>query len=102
MLAISKYKAQLDDVFNRHQVERAYVFGSALREDFHDGSDLDFLIEFKNNVKDPLERGRLWWNLHDTLRNLFNREIDLVTKNSLRNPYFIEELEKNKFQVYGN
>ena len=102
MKIISKYKEQLADVFSVHKVERAYVFGSALREDFHDESDLDFLIKFDNKVQDPLEKGKLWWNLHDALRNLFNREIDLVTENSLKNPYFIEELDKTKLLIYGN
>jgi len=99
---ISKYKEQLADVFRRHKVERAYVFGSALRNDFRDESDLDFLIKFDDKIQNPLEKGQLWWNLHDALRNLFNREIDLITENSLKNPYFIEELEKTKFLIYGN
>jgi len=100
-LPISKYKEQLANIFRKHKVERAYIFGSALGENFRDESDLDFLIKFKDDIKDPLEKGELWWNLHDTLRNLFNREIDLVTENSLKNPYFIEELENTKSLIYG-
>ncbi len=101
-LSISKYREQLAQIFKNHKVEKAYVFGSAISDKFNKDSDVDFLIKFDDNLKDPLEKGELWWNLHDSLRNLFNREIDLVTENSLKNPYFIEELDKTKFLIYGN
>jgi uncharacterized protein len=39
--------------------------------------------------------------LHDELRDLFNREIDLVTERSLKNPYFINELNETRFLIYG-
>lgn len=86
--------------FKNHKVERAYAFGSVLKDDFDESSDIDFLIRFKPGI-DPLEKGELWWGLHDTLRDFFNREIDIITENSLKNPYFIEELEKTKKLIYG-
>ncbi len=87
-------------IFKSHKIEKAYVFGSALNEDFNESSDIDFLIKFKPDL-DPLEKGELWWNLHDTLRDFFNREIDIVTENSLKNPYFIKELDETKQLIYG-
>ncbi|RZL31341.1 MAG: nucleotidyltransferase domain-containing protein, partial [Pedobacter sp.] len=33
--------------------------------------------------------------------SLFDREIDLVTENSLSNPYFINEIEQSKQLIYG-
>lgn len=86
--------------FREHKIERAYAFGSVLKNDFDDNSDIDFLVRFKSGI-DPLEKGELWWSLHDTLRDFFNREIDIVTENSLKNPYFIKELEKTKKLIYG-
>jgi len=32
---------------------------------------------------------------------LFKRDIDLVTENSLKNPYFIEELNETKQLIYA-
>jgi|SRR5690554_3558184 len=101
-LSISKYREQLAQIFKNHKVEKAYIFGSSISDNFNEDSDVDFLIKFDDNLTDPLEKGKLWWNLHDSLRNLFNREIDLVTENTLKNPYFIEELNKTKFLIYGN
>ncbi|MGC4129219.1 MAG: nucleotidyltransferase domain-containing protein [Bergeyella sp.] len=102
MLFVSEYQEQLAEVFSRYKVVRAYLFGSAVRNDFNENSDVDFLIHFDKNLKDPLEKGKLWWDLHDELRDLLGREIDLVTENSLKNPYFIQELNKTKFLIYDS
>ena len=83
-----------------YKIEKAYVFGSVATEGFNENSDIDFLVTFQPNLT-PLEKGEMWWNLHDTLRNLFKREIDIVTENSLKNPYFIKELNETKELIYG-
>ena len=90
----------LKQFFKKHKIEKAYVFGSAASDNFNENSDIDFLVKFEMGI-DPLEKGELWWNLHDNLRDFFNREIDIVTENSLKNPYFIKELDKTKKLIYG-
>lgn len=97
---IEYQKSDLEKIFKQHKISKAYIFGSALSEKFNTKSDIDFLIQFENNLT-PLEKGTLWWSLHDSLRNLFDREIDLLTENSLRNPYFIKELNETKRLIYG-
>jgi len=86
-------------LFEKNKIQRAYVFGSAVSGNFDEKSDIDFLIRFQSDL-DPLEKGELWWNLHDKLRDFFNREIDIVTENSLKNPYFIKELDDTKKLIY--
>ncbi len=90
----------LRPLFKEHKIEKAYIFGSILTENFNENSDIDFLIKFKEEIE-PLEKGELWWNLHDELRNVFNRNIDIVTEKSLKNPYFIKELNETKKLIYG-
>ena len=90
----------LKPIFQRHKVEKAYLFGSAIKANFSTQSDIDLLITFQENI-DPLEKGELWWSLYDALRVHFNREIDLVTESSLKNPYFIEEVNNTKQLIYG-
>ena len=91
---------RITEIFKNHKVEKAYVFGSFLSENFNDKSDIDFLIRFEEGIA-PLEKSELWWNLHDTLRDFFNREVDIITENSLKNPYFIKELNDTKKLIYG-
>ena len=98
-ILISK-KEEINSLFKNHKVVKAYIFGSAATSDYNIDSDVDFLISFQDGI-DPLEKGKLWWSLHDSLRNLIKREIDLVTESSLKNPYFIKELELNKRLIYG-
>lgn len=76
----------LKPFFKQHKIEKVHVFGSVVTGDFHENSDIEFLIKFRPDI-DPLEKGELWWNLHDILRGFFKREIDLVTENSLKNPW---------------
>ncbi len=90
----------LDKFFVKHKIEKAYIFGSAVTDKFNENSDIDFLVKFKPDIP-PLEKGELWWNLHDELRVYLNREIDLVTESSLKNPYFIQELNQTKRLIYG-
>ncbi len=97
---IIKHKKEVTRIFKSHKIEKAFLFGSANTKKFNSKSDIDFLISFKKNIP-PLEKGELWWNLHDELRNLFKREIDLITENSLKNPYLINEINKTKELVYG-
>ncbi|WP_372949728.1 nucleotidyltransferase family protein [Mariniphaga sp.] len=96
---ISSNIEKIRQFFEMHKIERAFIFGSAVTEDFNEKSDLDFLVRFQPDLE-PLEKGELWWNLHDKLRDFFNREIDIVTENSLKNPYFIKELEETKELIY--
>ncbi len=97
---VIKYKKEIQKIFERNKVENAFIFGSVLTGKFNENSDVDFLIKFKEGIN-PLEKGELWWSLHDDLRNLLNREIDIITENSLKNPYFIEELNNTKQKIYG-
>lgn len=100
---INLISSNIDEVkrlFKLHRIERAYLFGSAVSENFTENSDLDFLVKFEDNIE-PLEKGELWWNLHDQLRDLFKREVDIVTERSLKNPYFIKEIDKTKELIYG-
>lgn len=90
----------LVSVLSRHPISSAYLFGSVLTDRFNKESDLDLIVNFKEGL-DPLEAGEHWWSIHDQLRDLLNREIDIVTERSLKNPYFIEELKNTRYKVYG-
>ena len=98
--SISNKIRLLKPIFQMHKVEKAYLFGSVTTANFTAQSDIDLLITFQKNI-DPLEKGELWWSLYDSLRLHFNREIDLVTESSLKNPYFIEEVNNTKQLIYG-
>ena len=94
------YLSQVIHFLKEHKIANASLFGSVLTNHFNQKSDVDFLINFQPGL-DPLEKGALWWNLHDKLRDAINREVDLVTETALKNPYLIEEINKSKVKIYG-
>jgi predicted nucleotidyltransferase len=97
------FQAQLPlvtKIFKEHKIRSAYAFGSVISDKFNDESDIDLLISFEDGLE-PLEKGEIWWNLHDTLRDVFNREIDMLIEESLKNPYFIEEINEKKQLIYA-
>ena len=60
------------------------LFGSVLRDDFRPDSDIDVLLSFEEYSA---------WSLYDLvdmkdeLKAIFGRDVDLVEKEAIRNPY---------------
>ena len=98
---IDKYQELILNLCNRYHVKRLELFGSALRDDFDwENSDLDFLIEFADNrTTGAFDR---YFGLKEELERLFKRPVDLVEERAIKNPYFRQEIERDKILVYGN
>jgi predicted nucleotidyltransferase len=84
----------------QYGIERLFVFGSALREDFRPGeSDIDLLVEFG-----PLEitkRFHVFLDAREAFRNIFQSDIDLVMKGAVKNKVIASEIDRAKKLVYG-
>jgi predicted nucleotidyltransferase len=90
---------ELTDLCLKLDIKSMYVFGSVCTARFNDQSDIDFLISFKEI---PIETYTdNYFELHYRLEELFNRKVDLITENSLSNPYFIESVEATKQLLYA-
>ena len=81
------------------KVKRLYSFGSVNSDSFMKNSDIDFLISFSDNLTID-EYTENYFNLHYKLRELFNREIDIITEKTLSNPYLIESIDETKELLY--
>ena len=90
----------LEKLCKKNKVEKLYVFGSVLTENFNINSDLDFIVSFENTIHE-LDYADVYFDFLFSLENIFGREIDLITEKSLRNPFFIEEIEKTKQLIYA-
>lgn len=96
---IQVYLPEVIELLKKHKVKTAYVFGSVLSENFNKESDVDFLVSLQEGL-DPADAGGHLWDLYYGLKDLLHREIDLITERSLKNPYFINEINKTKFLIY--
>lgn len=96
---LEKKKEELIVICQALGIKRLYAFGSAVTEKFNDDSDIDFLISFSDKLSIN-EYTENYFTLHYKLRELFDREIDIVTERTLSNPYFIESVNESKKLIY--
>jgi predicted nucleotidyltransferase len=78
-LKVSVDQERLAEFCRQNGVRRLAVFGSALRDDFGAGSDVDVLIEFEPG-RTP---GLTFFSMQEELSRLFDRTVDLHTPASL-------------------
>ena len=90
---------KIKKICSLHNVNKLYAFGSVCTENFNDKSDIDFIVSFK-----PMDFGDYadtYFNLAEKFEALLNRPVDLITENSLYNPYFIDSINKTRTLIYG-
>ena len=95
-----KYKmADFLSLCKAHNVKRLYAFGSSITDQFdEDSSDIDLLIEIDND--DPIERGENLMNIWDKFEHFFQRKVDLLTNNSIKNPILKKSIDSTKILIY--
>ena len=81
-----------------YKVKSLYSFGSANTSTFSNESDIDLLISFEDISVEEYTNN--YFDLHQIFENMFQRQIDLVTTNSLSNPYFIKSVDQTKSLIY--
>lgn len=85
----------------KYHVKRLELFGSAAIETFEsESSDIDFLVEFQPDV-DLGPWLTHYFNFREELEKVFGRKIDLVMISSMRNPYFIKEVNRMRRLLYA-
>lgn len=70
----------LAELCRRYHVRELALFGSVLRDDFRDDSDIDVLVEFDPEAIVGLFK---FFALQEELEQLLGRGIDLVSKRGL-------------------
>ena len=94
-------RAEIEALCRKLGVIRLDVFGSAATGAFKpETSDLDFLVEF-DDAATGTRFGGVYFDLKESLEELFGRPVDLVTPSSIRNPYFHESIERSRVQLYA-
>ena len=92
-------KKDIENICRELNVKRMYAFGSSVKNDFDENSDIDFLISFSDDISID-EYSDNYFKLYHKLKELFHREVDIVTESSLSNPYFIESIDESKELIY--
>jgi uncharacterized protein len=90
--------AKIEDFCRRWKIVEFSFFGSILREDFSRKSDVDVLISFEPDIPWSLFD---WVDMIEELREILGREVDLVEKSGLRNPFRRREILNSRQVIHA-
>ena len=84
----------------KHRVRTLALFGSAADNSMNNNSDIDFLVEFDENI-DVLDYADNYFSLLHRLEMIFKKDIELISIKSIKNPIFKTEVYKSKIDLYA-
>lgn len=86
------------DFCRRWMIREFALFGSVLRDDFGPGSDVDVLVTLEKDAPWSLYE---WVDMIEELRRMFGRDVDLVEKTAIRNPFRRQLILENHRVLYA-
>ena len=92
-------RQKVAELCRRYGVAELALFGSVLRDDFRSDSDVDVLVSFGPEAHPSLLE---LVELREDLKDLFGREIDLVERAGLRNPFRRRAILSTAESVYAS
>lgn len=90
---------RIETFCRKWRVKELSIFGSALRDDFGPDSDVDVLVELQPGHGLSLYD---WVDMIDELREIFGRDVDLVAKGGLRNPFRRRQILRTAEVIYAS
>lgn len=90
---------EIKALFMKYGATNAYLFGSAATNNMSPKSDVDFLFNFPQEM-DFETYGNNYFELLYSLKNLLNRDVDLVAEKTLHNPFLIESINETKIPIF--
>jgi len=96
---LHNYYNSLLKLCQQYRVKTLYAFGSVLTERFGTNSDVDLIVEF-NDI--PIEEyADNYFDFKFSLQDIFNRQVDLLEEQAIRNPYLRKNIDRKKQLIYG-
>ncbi len=96
---VTQHQVRIRAICLEHKVSRLFAFGSVTTRKFDNAtSDIDLIVELHET--DPIKRGELLMNLWDSLEDLFERSVDLISTQPILNPYLKATIDQSKVLIY--
>ncbi|WP_264537167.1 nucleotidyltransferase family protein [Flavobacterium sp. N1736] len=96
---LENHLSDISKLCKSHKVKALYAFGSVLTEKFDDKSDIDLVVDFQ--TLDVLDYADNYFDLKFSLEEVLKRPIDLLEEKAIKNPYFKQNLDKQRQLIYG-
>ncbi len=91
----NEYSEKIADFLKNKPVKKAFLFGSAAREEDDEQSDVDILVEL--DYSQPIGLGFIRMKLE--LQDLLKRKVDILTSNSI-SKYIQPFIDSDKILIY--
>lgn len=99
MNIVDETKEKIVALCEKYGVKELYVFGSVLREDFGQQSDIDMAVVFsRTGIAGSFDQ---YFDFKAELEQLLGRPVDLVCAGGVRNSVFRRELDETKRLIYA-
>ena len=89
---------KIEEFCTKWKISEMALFGSVLSEEFHPDSDVDVLVSFRDDADWGLFE---FVDMIDELGVVFGRKVDLVEKDSLRNPFRRQAILADNEVIYA-
>lgn len=97
---INKDQKTFNKLCEEHNVKSLFAFGSAVTDKFDfERSDIDLLVEIEE--PDPIEKGEMIMSFWDKMEEFFKRKVDLLSSQTIRNPFLRQSINNSKVLIYG-
>lgn len=97
MIELTPYNKAIKQACHSLGVKKLELFGSYARDDYHQDSDIDFLVEFDLEQPNLFDR---YLALMESLEKIFRKNIDLTEVSSLKNAILLKAINKDRKVVY--
>ena len=100
MTLLDKHIDDIEKLCLIYKVNKLYAFGSVLTEKFSSKSDVDLLVNFE-----PIDVALYADNYYDfkfSLQDILKRPVDLLEEKAIKNPFFIQAINKQRQLIYGH
>src|SRR5699024_5729424 len=95
---IENKRDEIAALCRKYRIKRLDVFGSAATGAFDpETSDVDFLVDLGGYEPGVSDR---FLDFANALEQLLGHDVDLVTDDSIRNPYFKRAVDRSREPVY--
>jgi uncharacterized protein len=97
---LAPYQHAIEALCRQYHVRRLELFGSAATDRFRPNeSDIDLLVVFEELP--PGTDSNSYFGLLHALEDLFGRHVDLVSADTIENPYLRESIDESRVLVYA-
>lgn len=99
-ISVDEQQEEIAAACRQYGIERLFIFGSAIRDDFRPGdSDIDLLVEF--GPIDVANKFHAYLDAREAFRRIFNADVDLVMRGAVKNQIIAKEIDRTKKLIYA-